>query len=432
MFAESRIVEPMDAQQPADSLLGLRRWQLAALAVLLLLLAVFHVLRISHVNAKEVTDFTTFYESTRLAWGGGEPYALVRGRWPYIYPPTLLWAIGPVALLPYSAAVVGWTLFLFACWIAAAMIVHHLVRDLSPPSAITLLLPSLLAYRFILRSSVFGQVDLIVLLGTVAGLLALKHRRQAWGAIALAAATCIKVLPVVTSLVILLRAGRIRGLVIYGVALVALLAVPIIGWGPTRHLELVSAWREGQVMKHATNFALANEPANQSLSAALCRLMGIDTRDSSQRAVTTPEPDVRVPIGIWFVLASFFTGTTFLVALSHRREHVVHLEGALGVLLIHIVSRKTWETHLVTMLLVYGALICEARRCPRISRCLVGAITLAAFLQNFYSPLFVGEFADSLKYYSPTTLSLIVLWAATVLALLHRAPDDAPKEACEA
>src|SRR5687767_16017455 len=59
-------------------------------------------------------DLTSYLLSARALWDGQSPYGLDT-PFPYIYPLFLAFAIVPLAILPYGAAVIGW----FAASVAA-------------------------------------------------------------------------------------------------------------------------------------------------------------------------------------------------------------------------------------------------------------------------------------------------------------------------
>jgi hypothetical protein len=175
------------------------------------------------------------------------------------------------------------------------------------------------------------------------------------------------------------------------------------------------------MLTHATNFTGANEPSNQSLSAAINRCVRSRGEPQGVRNESTPiaEGDGKRAQVIWLVASALLGVSTLTTAWFHRRSSPIALEASLSYLFLHLVSRKTWETHLVSLILVYGALIAAALSDrggrARLWACIAGA----AFLQNFYSPLFVGKtWSNLIQAYSPTTWSLLLLWGATVYTLL--------------
>jgi len=405
----------------------IRAFALLALGAFLLALATFQTTTAIHINAKQATDFTTFYESALLARTGQDPYLIAPNRWPYLYPPTLLWLFGPLTYLSTSNAVAVWTLLIFCMWMGAATIVHRLVRVPIGPAFLTWAIPSLITYRFILRCSNFGQVDLLVFLIVLLALVGLKTGRPRLGAATLAAATVIKVLPIIPAAVVLARRG-VATWITYASTLVMLLLLPVCTWGVTRHAELLSSWLGGQMLAHASNFSGANDPSNQSLSAAVARLLIVSdpvrVRECVERGYIAPEATVSRPL--WASLALLLVSVTIVTVLTHRRKSALGLEGSAGLLLMHLLSRKTWETHLVTLILVHGSLISTAVTDRRIATPITVAVTLAAVLENFYAPVILGSrMSDLAQFYSPTTWSLIILWIAVIGAL--RTPDhEAP------
>lgn len=392
-----------------------------ALLGLLALILVFHLARADRLNRKEVTDLTTFYHSALAYRTGGNPYQIDEVRWPYLYPPTLLWLMAPLSLLPYPTAVLVWTAIGFGLWMLTAGMAQRLVRDGPPAGALLVIVPSLLAYRFVLRCSNFGQVDLLVVT-LVTGCLALlaAGRPRLSGAV-LALATAIKILP---GLLVLLffRRERWPGLAGFALGILLCLALPAVDPGAGRAAELIGQWRQGALWQHATDWSMANDPSNQSLSATMNRLL-VTGEESHAGPRGRPLADIGLAGSrrLWTGLATLLCLVTIAVVVRRRPESFMPLEAASVILLTHLVSRKTWETHLVTLVLVNTILIGSALRWPSLRRLLGGAVAIAALLQNFYTPLLWGDFSDQLQYLGPTTLSLALLWVAVVTALRRNA-----------
>lgn len=102
-----------------------------------------------------------------------------------------------------------------------------------------------------------------------------------------------------------------------------------------------------------------------------------------------------------------------------RRRYGVEI--ALLSITTHLVSRRTMEYHLVSLVLVDCVLLGLAL-CPGVGTRWRGAaggtLVLAAILQNFYSPLFVGRAASlALQSRSFTTLSMVLIWGFLCAAL---------------
>jgi len=86
---------------------------------------------------------------------------------------------------------------------------------------------------------------------------------------------------------------------------------------------------------------------------------------------------------------------------------------ALTWILAHLISKKTWEEHLVTLILVLAVLHSQIR--SRIGLFIIG-ITLWC-----HTPLFVGrERSDIIQGYSPVTLGLVIAFFLLVRGLLAR------------
>ncbi|MBI4863946.1 MAG: hypothetical protein HY815_27355 [Candidatus Riflebacteria bacterium] len=100
---------------------------------------------------------------------------------------------------------------------------------------------------------------------------------------------------------------------------------------------------------------------------------------------------------------------------------------ALTAVTTHLLVKRSWGYHYVTMTFVYATLIgaVGGRRFDRgATRWIVGGVAMAALMQNFYSPMIVGkQMSGTISSYGPTTLSFVVLAATLVLGIFRLNPD---------
>lgn len=410
-----------------DALPGSARspW-IAALVPLLLTLALgVHAMRAWQVHTTQPTDFRIFYEASVDLHAGADPYRDAPTHFPYIYPPLLAWAIGPLTALSLPAAAEVWVLVSFAAWIVLAAMALKLARsDHGGVPLALVVLPSLLAYRFVLRLNLHGQVDL-VLWALVAEGACLLHERRAWAAGALlGTALVIKPLPV---LFLAAMAWQRRGtaLAVALVTMCALLGAPALTEGPARTGELLAQWAGGRIGRDLTDVGFEVHNSNQSLQALLFRHLAVRTTEPGEPWPTPAARLAPAEVNRCFLALAFaiVLPLPFLLGrgtVSRRRWGV---EVALLACATHLISRRTMEYHLVSLVLVDTVLLGLAL-CPGVApgwRRLAGlTLAAAAVLENFYAPPLVGKAASlALQSRGFTTLSLVLVWGF-LCALLSR------------
>ena len=101
-------------------------------------------------------DLTSYLLSARALWDGQSPYGL-ETPFPYLYPLFLAFAIGPLTLLPYGAAVIAW----FAASVAALGIV---LKRWSHGSKLAMAAAVLVTFNIIQNNLLNGQVNFLVVL----------------------------------------------------------------------------------------------------------------------------------------------------------------------------------------------------------------------------------------------------------------------------
>ncbi len=154
-------------------------------------------------------DLTSYLLSARALWDGESPYGLDT-PFPYIYPLFLAFAMGPLVLLPYGAAVIGW----FAASVAALGVVLRRTAG----SALAAAAAVLVTFNVIQNNLLNGQVNLFVVLCCVVAVAsaappegghyvgaASHHRRALTAGAWLGAAIALKLMPVLLVVHFLVR-----------------------------------------------------------------------------------------------------------------------------------------------------------------------------------------------------------------------------------
>jgi hypothetical protein len=393
--------------------------RLGVLALFCLLIAV-GLGRAVQVASKEPTDVQIFYEAARLAVDGGDPYAASDERFPYIYPSLLLWIFEPFSRLEYLDGVLAWAIVCAAAWVGMVFLGLRICwpEDRTVP-AWAYVAVAVLPYRWVLGFLTHGQVDMVTcFLLVVSCALALRRRDVAAG-FALALAVVIKLLPAVFFGYYALR-GRWR-VVASGVAFGALLFVaPVARFGPARFVEMLDQWRRGPLLSEIQDPGSDAQESNQGLAATIYRY-----------GLPKPFEHSYDDAPAWFALStSTVTRIYALAALAVLcmwgatlvgTRHDTRLDAlcfAMTFVVLHLVCRRSWQYHYVSMTFVYAAVLgalahawSAALRGP-----LTASLVAVAVLQNFYAPVFLGKATSGLvSSYGPTTLSFLVLIAAFAL-----------------
>jgi len=174
-------------------------------------------------------DLTSYLLSARALWDGQSPYGLDT-PFPYIYPLFLAFAIVPLAILPYGAAVIGW----FAASVAAlgAILLGPTKlgtseggRRWTSGSAVAAAAAVLVTFNVIQNNLLNGQVNFFVVLCCA---LAVKQTRAIAAGAWLGAAIALKLMPVLLVVYFLVRRQFRTILVAAATALVLALAPSVL------------------------------------------------------------------------------------------------------------------------------------------------------------------------------------------------------------
>jgi hypothetical protein len=173
-------------------------WALAFIAVVLLVL-LFQTLRKAY--RLDGNDLTSYLLSAQALLDGGNPYA-INTPFPYIYPLFLAFVIVPLTMVPYWVANVAWFILnviglLISCIVLIEAAHDEIKADIGWHLAIPGLIVFLVAFSPIQNNLLNGQVNLIVLACCIMFFKSFTRNSAAVGAVWLAAAIALKLLPAV-------------------------------------------------------------------------------------------------------------------------------------------------------------------------------------------------------------------------------------------
>ncbi|HZP87262.1 MAG TPA: glycosyltransferase family 87 protein [Burkholderiales bacterium] len=223
-------------------------WRALLTAVILLLgvLGVDAVLRAAF-DLHQHSDYTVYTAAGRAVWEGTNIYDAHNARgWNYVYLPLFSILMVPFAWLPVSLGAALWYL-LGAAATASAVIMSVRLASLrfgaNPRATLALwLVPALLAAPWLISGLQRGQASALMVWCVVAAIYFDRRQRQHFSAVALAAATLIKVFPA-AMLVYFFARRRWRLLVTYAVVMLAgLIALPATVFGWQRNLDYLDQW----------------------------------------------------------------------------------------------------------------------------------------------------------------------------------------------
>ncbi len=223
-------------------------------------------------------DFEVFHRNSQVAAKGGNIYTTHRREqlYPYLYPPLLVSMLRPLAGMELHGAVLLWNLLQLLLIPLGFELLRRLLRSLGAPA------PPLLAGAavalcgwFFVDNIEWAQVNLVVWLCVLGGLLSLRQDRPLTAGVLVALAFSLKLMPILLLLLLPALPWRraLRCLGGFGGGLVVcLLLVPglVSGFGWTWHMTGAFAeLLQSTALGSAQSLPWGNNCANHSLLFAL-------------------------------------------------------------------------------------------------------------------------------------------------------------------
>jgi alpha-1,2-mannosyltransferase len=390
MAAAAQSAPSVDSPRRRIGTPRLARPLLAPLVILLLSAA--YVVRIRDGMA----DFEVNYRAGQRVAAGETLYQAADGHYMFKYFPSSALIYLPFAALPLEAAKAVW----FVLSLAALAGMFKLAGTLVPHrrSRHVMLISGLILAKYFLHELRLGQINMLVTLVLLAGLLALS--RQAGTAAELkggaftGAAVALKPYAALF-LPYLIVTRRWRAAAAACAALTLALALPAFFYGVQGNLRLLREW--GATLSQSTPALLTNND-NVSIAAFFTKWLG-----DSGRAL--------LPAAL--VLGALAILTIAVIVRGRNQRQAPVLEGALVLTLIPLVSPLGWDYTFLMALLAVVLLVNHFPVFPRPARLLLAAnFTIIALA--VYDVMGREAYATFMRW-SVTTVNFVVV----VIALAY-------------
>ena len=339
--------------------------------VAIALLGVCVVLSVLEVKSQGPgTDFHARWLAGRWFWSGEPLYTYLPGVREPTYPPFAAMVFQVFALFPLKVAA-GLFYFCNLLLIPVAVRLTTGIFDVLWPPPLPdrprdwwrLALAIVFSAQFFLNNLNLVQVNLVLFVLCLLGIRWYLAGHDVRAAVALVAATAIKLVPVFLVAWLVVRGRRRAALAVVPLGL-ACVALPILQRGPATGVRdladyyhtLLQGFGEGRVVQRYTN---------QNLAASIYRLTRAPTEPTERDYQVFPasERAARAAYHAAAILVvAAFLGT--LVWLRARGAPLTVFELSAAFLVGHLLSAMTWKAHLVTLLFVNYAFLSLRPRGP--------------------------------------------------------------------
>jgi alpha-1,2-mannosyltransferase len=306
------------------------------------------------------------------------------------YPPIaglLLWPI--TQLPPLTAAFLWFCLKLAMAAVAIRWSIQLVTRRDERFSLWQITLLIVLTSRPILSDLQHGNINILILFLTIAGLVAHRDNHDCLAGMLIALAGAVKVTPLLFVPYFAVKrqwytvVWSLAGLVLF------LLILPGTIVGFERNCWLIRSWSGAMVEPYLFEGKVETIQTNQSLPGVLLRLTtdspGMELDDGTQLPVNLVS--LQQGTALWIVKGLILTLLAWIGWLSRvpavtRRDTRLGFEYALIFIAMLVISERSWKHHFVTMTLPFAALLVSAYQdsCSKRMRCFVWASMTAAFL----------------------------------------------------
>jgi hypothetical protein len=306
-------------------------------------------------------DINAYWKAGWNFFHGNELYLHIWDEGRFIYPPFSAMLFQFFALFPVKVAAgilvfINLILFLFSIYLVRSIFEFYC----SDTKFINKMLffSTLLSFRFFWSCFQFTQMNEVILVLCLQGILFMLKKKETPAIICFVTATFIKIIPVFFLIWLVFR-GNLRTYLKILITILLCLIIPLIWRGfytgimdlKNYYIEFLKPFQEGRVEYPFTN---------QSLSAAIYKLFRpLNDTQNLGDAHTQDFQLFYLPIDTVSKIYSFsaalifITFIIYLFYLRFQKKEITFLEISMILLVTHLLSSITWDYHLVSLLFVY-------------------------------------------------------------------------------
>ena len=301
-------------------------------------------------------DFTVFWQAGKNFSNNLGLYERIGGAERFIYPPFAAMIFQVFGLFSLQTAGAIWAFVNLLMWLMLVRVLREVFRFTNIPEKLinrSLLFAFLLSFRYFWYHLMFMQMNVLVLLLSMWGLLFFLKKNNAASIACLVIATGIKVLPIIFLVWILSKMNIKYWLTALLFAFI-LIGLPIIWRGlqlgiqdlNDYYVSFLEPFQQGRVEPKLQNYAL---------SAAIYKwFVPLSISSPYFSPIIQLSPQL---VGLIYKVILIVFVLFFLSVLAYSRFIIKKVSlNELGFILLftHLISGITWEYHLVSLLVVYA------------------------------------------------------------------------------
>lgn len=305
-------------------------------------------------QAKPGGDFHVFWQAGRDFAAGRPLYGNAPGARDFIYPPFAAMIFQLLAPFPLRVAAGVFTMLNCVLLALAARLSLHLVKltmSTRSPRRLPLLLAFTFSAQFMLNNLRLIQVNQVVFVLVLLGILFTLRGRTWWGAAFVVSAASLKLTPAVFVVWLVMRERR-RAAVAAAACLLVAIALPLVWRGLAQGMRDLVEYRRAFLQGFLDGRVITNY-TNQSLAALIFRLLA-PAAEPGATDFRLLSVSIATARAIYFLCAGGLTAALVggLAVLRRRRAPVSAFELGAVFLFGHLLSAITWKAHMVTLLFV--------------------------------------------------------------------------------
>ena len=374
-------------------------------------------------------DFHVFWQAGwNFAHGAPLYHGYLPGARQFKYPPFAALVFTPLALFPLPIAAVLFSLLNLGLWVAAAFLTRDILARTFPdrnPSPLPFALAVILTAQFFLDNFHHVQVNGITLVLALLGVREYLRGKDLRAALAIVAATALKITPIFFAAWLVIRGRRRAALAVFPIALACLL-VPLLLRGPASGAaELVEYYHT--FLEGHQHGEVGSYTAGQNIAALVSRMTrppGSPESPSFQYLPLSDYAAQKVYVSLWAAVLLVFLAR--LVLLRFRRAPVSAFEVAMVFLSAMLLSPITFLAHLVPLLFVFAtALSIPLARVRGPARILAAVLLLGIAASGLSGRDLVGDtFYEGVAGYSIHAWTMLLLFGVMAALASRHAPDS--------